>query len=181
MKDPQEIVRHLSPDDALAILRILVRDNAPLAARIAEIATSYLSEVDPEQVAADLYGKLDMLEVEEVWDRAGPTRHGYVETGEAAEEMIDEVVDPLLQEMLKYHALGMRAQENRMCRGLLLGLYLFEHESKTEFKDWAIGTAAEFSSEVLDRWKEGSPSQEDVQAIRRFIDDELDGWVREWV
>ena len=69
------IIDHLSPNDALAILRILVHEDDRLGARIAEVATSYLSNVvDPEEIALDLYAELDALNVEEVWDRAGASR-----------------------------------------------------------------------------------------------------------
>jgi hypothetical protein len=44
----------------------LARDDEHLAARIAEIATVHLSDVDPEEVAFELYDELSFLEVEEV-------------------------------------------------------------------------------------------------------------------
>ena len=74
MENPQEIIDQLSPNDALAVLKALAHEDEGLAARIVEIATAYLSEVDPGEVAFDLYDELNALEVEEVWDRAGPTR-----------------------------------------------------------------------------------------------------------
>jgi len=58
MKEPHEIIGHLSPNDALTILKTLARDDEHLAARIAEIATAHLSKVDPEEVAFVLYDKL---------------------------------------------------------------------------------------------------------------------------
>ena len=122
MKDPQEIIDQLSPDDALAVLKAISREDDQLAARIVEKATLYLSNVDPAEVAAALYAELDALEVEEVWDRAGPKRHGYVDPGEAAHEMVQEVIESFLQELLKYRGLGMRAQANQMCVGLLQGV-----------------------------------------------------------
>lgn len=54
-----------------------------------------------------LYDELDALEVEEVWDRAGETRYGYVEPGEAADQMIDDVLEPLLKELARYEKLGL--------------------------------------------------------------------------
>ena len=65
-KDLHTIIDHLSPNDALVILRSLARDDASLAARIAEVATAHLSQADAEQVAMDLYDDLDALDVEEV-------------------------------------------------------------------------------------------------------------------
>ena len=133
--------------------------------------------MDPEDVAFVLCDELDMLQVEEVWDRAGPKRHGYVDPSEAADAMVEEVVEPFLQELRKYQKLGMSAHANQMCMGLLLRLYQFESESKSKFKDWAGDAPAAFADAVVDAWKEGSPGRADVRRVREFVDDELNGWV----
>jgi hypothetical protein len=70
----------------------------------------------------------------------------------------------------------MNIEANRMCMGLLLGLERFEHESTTEFKDWAPDAPLAFAETVLDAWKAGSPSRADVKAVNTFIEDELGGW-----
>ncbi len=157
MKNAHEIIDRLSPEDAMAVLKTLARSDEALAACIAEIATAHLSQVDLEEVAFALYEELNALEVEDVWDRAGPKRHGYIDPGEAADEMVDEVITPCLEELKKYRALGMNAEANRMCMGLLLGLYKFEHESTSEFKDWAVDAPSGFAWVVIDAWKAGTP------------------------
>ena len=176
MENPQEIIDQLSPNDALAVLKALAREDEGLAVRIVEIATASLSEVNPGEIAFDLYDELNALEVEEVWDRAGPTRRGYVDPGEAAGQMVEEIIDPYLEELRKYQALGMNAQANRMCMGLLLGLYKFEDESTSKFKDWAPDAPDIFAEEVVGVWKAGSPSRGHIKALRTFIEDELFGW-----
>ena len=176
MKNPREIIDQLSPNDALAILKALARDDEALAARIAEVATAHLSEVDPEDVAIVLYSELDALAVEEVWDRAGPTRHGYVDPGEAADQMVEEIIEPYLEELKKYQALGMNAEANRMCMGLLLGLYRFDDESTSEFKDWAPDAPSVFAEEVVTVWKDGAPSRAALKALRTFVEEELGRW-----
>ena len=176
MKDPREIIDHLSPADVLTILRNLADSDPVIARRIAELALEQLSDVDPEEMAADVYDALDSLEVEEVWDRAGSTRYGYVEPGEAADQMVEEVLNPFLEVMARYHKMGMNAEANRMCMGLLLGLYRFKHESTIEFKDWAPDAPFVFAEAVVDAWKAGSPNQADMAAVKEFIEDELGGW-----
>ena len=175
-KDPREIIDHLSPTDALSIVRTLAASDEQLARRIAEMAIDHLSKVDPEEVAAVLYYELDALEVEEVWDRAGRTRYGYVEPGEAADQMIEEVMEPFLEELAKYQKLGMNTEANRMCMGLLLGLYRFKRESTSEFRDWASDAPIIFAETVVDAWKDGASSRADVAAVKSFTEDELDGW-----
>jgi hypothetical protein len=175
MKDPREIIDHLSPGDALSILRTLADSDEVLARRIAEMALARLHGVDPEEVAAVLYDQLDALEVEEVWDRARETRYGYVEPGEAADQMVEEVLEPFLEELGKYQRLGMNAEANRICMGLLLGLYRFKCESTSEFKGWAPDAPIAFAEAVVDAWKAESPSQADVAVVKAFVEDELEG------
>jgi hypothetical protein len=176
MKNPQEVINNLSPSDALSILKTLAANDDQLANRIVEIALGRLSEVDPEEVAAILYEELNALEVEEVWDRAGETRHGYIEPGEAAGQMVEEVLEPFLEELGKYQKLGMNNEANQMCKGLLLGLHRFKHESTSEFKNWAPDAPSVFTEVVIDAWKEGNPSRADRKIIRTFIEEELDIW-----
>lgn len=174
--DPIKVIEQLSPSEALDILKVLAEGDEAIAARIAEIATERMSQVDPDAVAFELYTELSLLEVEEVWDRAGPSRHGYVHPTEAADEMVQEIMEPYLDEIRKLHRLKMNWQANRLCMGLLLGLYQFEQESDSEFLDWAPDVLSSFAWTVLDTWKEGQPSQDDVGALRAFIEDRLGGW-----
>ena len=176
MPSPKEIIDQLSHGQALAILQALAAGDEQLANRIAELGTACLSEVDPEEVSAALYDELDALEVEEVWDRAEKTRHGYVDTSEAAYQMVEEVIDPYLEQLKKYQKLGMSTEANTLCMGLLLGLYQFERESKSEFKNWAVDAPGGFASTVIDAWKAGRPGRKDVAALKQFIGDELGNW-----
>jgi len=176
MRDPREIIEQLSPHDALAVLKTLARGDAETATHIAEIATAYLSGVDPKEVAFVLYDELMLLKVEQVWDRAGAKRHGYVDPTDAAYEMIETVLEPYLADLRKYQGLGMGAEANQICMGLLLGFYRFDHESDSEFKDWSPDAMSVFPDEVVETWESGRPSQADVQAVKRFIEQELCGW-----
>ncbi len=135
-----------------------------------------ISGEDMEEVAAALYDELDALEVEEVWDRAGRTRHGYVETSEVAEQMIEAVLAPYLEELSRYQALGMGLEAREMCQGLMLGLYQFEHESKSQFKDWASDLPFDFAHEVLAAWRRGVAGETDASEVSGFILEELPRW-----
>jgi len=90
--------------------------------------------------------------------------------------MIEEVLEPFLEELDKYQRLGMNTEANRMCMGLLLGLYRFKCESTSEFKDWAPDAPNVFAETVVDAWKAGAPSRADVAAVRAFVEDKLGGW-----
>ena len=176
MKDIHQIIEQLSPTDASAILHALATNDEALAARIADMALAHFDQIDVEEVSADLYDELDALEVEEVWERAGRKRQGYVETGEAAYQIIEAALTPFLKDLASYQKLGLRDEANRMCKGLLLGFYRFEHESTSRFKDWAPDAPISFAGTVMTDWKAGSPTKGDVESLKTFVTEELGGW-----
>ena len=90
--------------------------------------------------------------------------------------MIEEVLEPFLEELDKYQRIGMNTEANRMYMGLLLGLYRFKCESTSEFKDWAPDAPSIFAEAVMEAWKTGVPCQADIAVLRIFIEDELCGW-----
>lgn len=179
MKEPpdiHQIIAQLTPADASAILHALASSDAALAGRIAEMALARFDQIDVEEIAAALYDELETLEVEEVWERAGRTRHGYVETGDAAYQMIEEVLAPYLADLARYQKLGLRDEANQMCAGLLLGFYRFERESTSEFKDWAPDAPLGFAEVVLAAWRAGPPTTGDVESLKTFVAGELGSW-----
>ncbi len=176
MKEPNEIINQLSPAEALAVLKELAREDAEIAARAAEVARAHLRDVYLEEIAFILYDELTLLKPEEVWDRAGSTRHGYVDPTDAAYEMIEDVLDPYLEDLQKYQELGMSDEANQICMGLLLGFFRFDHESDAEFKDWSPDAMSVFPDTVVEAWRDGDPSRADVKMVQTFIDEQLRGW-----
>ena len=176
MPTPSQIIKQLSSQEALAILNVLAKEDKRLAQRIAELALARLGEVKAEEVAEAVYSELDALTPEEVWDRAGRKRQGYVEPIEAAYQMLDETLDPHLEQLKKYQALGLSAQANQLCMGLLWALYRFERESASEFKNWAVDAPGECAQTVIKAWQAGRPGKKDKAELKQFADDELTFW-----
>jgi hypothetical protein len=176
-----DILAHLSPEDALAVLRSLARDE-DLAPRIRQVATAHLQtdaprdEHDVQAIAEEVRRELAQLEIEEAWDRAGPKRHGYVDPGEAADEMMDQVLEPYLGEMRRYQRLGMGQEAAYLCMGLIAGLYRFDHESQTEFKALATDLPCGHAEFALGEWLDGQPAPDLVKAMHAFITDALYRW-----
>jgi hypothetical protein len=57
-----------------------------------------------------------------------------------------------------------------------MGLYQFDRESLSEFKNWATDAPSGFASNVIDAWKAGKPGRKDVTALKQFIADGLGAW-----
>ncbi len=166
----------ISNDDAFDILRRLAREDQEIAKRIEEIAIEYLEDVDIEDIAFEVYFALDRIEVEEVWDRSGSTRDGYVDPTEMAWQIFEDALDPFCEELRKCQRLLLYAEAKKHCLGILEGIYKFEKESPSEYKDWAVDAPREYFDRVLKEWKTGQNNPEDVAEVEDFIEKNFADW-----
>ena len=65
---------------------------------------------------------------------------------EAALDIIEEELQPFFDQVERYHELGMAEQEATYSMAVILGIYRFEHESKSEFKKLAEDLPAHLRS-----------------------------------
>jgi len=165
----------LSGEDALRVLKDLCATDAELRTRILAGAKKVLSAVDCDGVAEDVFFSLDILDVEELWDRSGPHRHGYSSPDEVAVEMIEEALRPYQDRLEQYERMGMAEQ---YCMGVLKGIYRFEHESQTEFKDWSPDIPAECFGGILDDWRKHCQARQDRKNMNEFISRECPEWAK---
>ena len=172
------IIDQLSPYEALEVLKALICEDESLVNKIEEIAHEILSDINLEEIASTVYLELDSLDVEELWDRSGRTRHGYVEPHEMASEMIDEVLEPFLENLKRYNQLSFREQAKRMCMGIIKGLYQFEQESQNDFVDWAVDMPGEYAVLVLKEWNVSGQTKEDLLEMEQFTKQSLPSWHR---
>jgi hypothetical protein len=176
-----QILAQLSVEQSQTVLRALAQDPnlAPLilqAARTQLEAQAPHSPDEAEAMAEDVFLALEQLAVEEVWDRAGRKRTGYVATSEAADKMIGEALQPFLDDLARCNTLGLGDEALYIGLGILSGLYRFETESVSEFKGWATDLPGEHCRVVLEEWKKGNPSKAAVRKLRGLIRDRLPRW-----
>src|ERR1700730_1846959 len=96
-----------------------------------------LTEIDLDETAEEVFLILDSIDVQDCWDRSGGTRDGYTSPEDAAAEIIDEELQPFFDQVERYRELGMAEQEAAYCKGVILGIYRYERESKSEFREWS--------------------------------------------
>ena len=178
MKDNR--IDRISPDQALEILRRLTRSDPKINKRIEQEAEQILKDIDVEGICEDVHSALDGIDVEELWDRSGSSRHGYSSPEDMAAEMMEEELEPFNQEVLKYFEMGMTKEAKLYCMGILKGIYRYEQESRTEFKDWATDIPGECFGDLLLEWKKRSGDQSDLKKMGEFIERECSKWAK-WV
>ena len=151
MKD--DIFNKISPDEALEILKQFAKTDKKLKTRIIELAEDILRNVDVEAVCDEVFYELDGIDVHELWDRAGPKTDGYTSPGDMAVEMFEEALEPFLQELYRLFDLKMHQESKLYCMGILKGIYQYEEDSGSEFKDWATDVPGECFGYILGEWK----------------------------
>jgi hypothetical protein len=175
MKD--DIFDNISPVEALEILRQLTRTDKNLKKKVIELAENLIRAVDVDEICDDVFYTLDEIDVHELWDNSGPSRDGYISTEEMSLEMVEDALEPFVQEMHRLLDLEMYQEAKFYCMGILKGIYRYEKESESEFKDWASDIPAETFGSILSEWGEKSKTK-DKNEMNNYIHQECPDWVK---
>jgi hypothetical protein len=170
-----EIFNNISPDEALKILRQLSKTDSNLKTKVVKLAEDLFRDVDIDRICEGVFYALDGIDVHELWDRAGPNTDGYTSPEDMSVEMFEEAVEPFVQEMERLLDLKMLKESKVYCMGILKGIYQYEEDSKSEFKDWATDVPGETFGYILRDW--GKRSNKKVkQEMEDFIKNEFPAW-----
>ena len=132
-----------------------------------------------EAVAEEVEDQLRALEPKDLGARTGRHEFGYTEPGEAAWQLMEEEVDPFLDEMQRHIDLGFEAEALEILKGILLGLYRLEGVGGWEFGNWAPDGPVELAGWAVDRWQKDvvERKKRDRPALpREFISTRLSSW-----
>lgn len=168
-KNKNKLIQSLNPDDAFSVLMLLLKENPDLEEKIYQIAMKVLCNVDSDDIMLDVYHELDRLDIEELYRRSGKSRYGYVEPSDESWVMIEEVLEPFIDEMKKYQKRAMSIVAKKYCIGIINGIRKFESESHSEFLDWAVDAPGENIERVIDEWKKGQPDEEDIVEVLQIM------------
>ena len=172
-------LKSITGADALAILEVLAARSENLAQEIDAIAKELFSHVEIGEVAANVQMELESLDVEDIWDRSGAGRDGYVDPGDAAWEMFEEALKPFQAEVHKYKQLSMLQEADLACRGILKGIYDFHKGSATEYKQWSVDAPSDYFGVVLDDWKKLFATRPPFPRMTEFLQTHCPDWA-EW-
>jgi hypothetical protein len=166
----------ISTKDAFQVLRLLYQEDGNIASRIDRIITEYLSGVNFEDVADEVFFALENIEVEEVWDNSGSVRDGYIDPYEYACTLFEETLEPFIKEMNKYQNLRMHSEAKSYCQGILKGIFKFQVESESEYKDWCVDAPKEHFNSILKEWANKQQGSRGIMEIDEFVRTNFPGW-----
>ena len=171
------ITEKLEGDEAIEVLQRLLKKNKTVKKTVESTIKEFLNEeIEVEDIAASVQMELEGLAREEVWERAGKHSYGYVEPSEAAYEMYGEVLERYQKDLKRYLDLKKHNHALQFCQGVLRGIYLFEEESDSDYKEWAPDCSGIYFEDVLDQWKKADPGSEAKKRMKKFIENKCPGW-----
>jgi len=171
-----DIFDKISPDEALEILRQITKTDKNLKKKIVELAESLFRDVNVDEVCEDVFFELDVIDVHELWDRAGSNTDGYISSEEMAVEMFEDALEPFLQEMYRLLDLKMHQEAKLYCMGIAKGIYQYEEDSTSEFKDWAADVPRESYDYIFNEWEKRGIDIKDKKEMRAFLSDACPNW-----
>jgi hypothetical protein len=140
----------LSADEKAIVLEHLLRARPDLRDPAEAFAISLMSDEDRSAVAGDVVDALQGHDIEELNGRAGrqPGR-GYVDPGEAADEILDEALDPFLADLDRRANLDLSPAAVELAVGILLGLYQCRDGGAETLLEYSPDYAAERAADLV--------------------------------
>jgi hypothetical protein len=173
-----DVISKLTAEQALKIVERLGRKGGKLREAVLTEAMNVLTEIDLDETADEVVAVLDSIDVQDCWDRSGGSRDGYTSPDEAAAEIIEEELQPFFDQVERYHEMSMPEQEAAYCMGVILGIYRYERESESEFREWSVDTLAECGGFLLDKWRERNREKASINAMHEFIRERCPEWAK---
>jgi hypothetical protein len=148
--DKRSALDTLSAAEKAGVLDELLAARPDLREQAEAYAARVVADTDRSAVADDVEDSLQGLDIEELNTRAGyrPGR-GYVHPAEAADEILDEALQPFLDDLQRRAGLGMRLAAAELASGILLGLYNCRHGNSETLLEYSPDYAAERASGVV--------------------------------
>ena len=171
-----ELISKLTGQQAIHVLRRLTKESGAIAEATLAETKRVLADVDIDDITDQLFFQLDMIDVQDCWDRSAATRNGYTTPEDAAMELIEEELQPFRDQVRRYHELGMDEQERDCCAGTILGLYRYEQESKSEFKDWCEDIPLCCAESILAEWRKQNGSPSAITKMNEFVRQRCPKW-----
>jgi hypothetical protein len=134
------------------LLDALLADQPALRVCVEALAAARMSDGSRGAVAEEVESALRGLDIDQLNGRAGYRRGvGYVEPGEAADELLDEALQPFLDDLARRGRLGMTTAATECAVGILDGLYRCRDGASESLLEYTPDYAIERASDVVAR------------------------------
>jgi hypothetical protein len=174
------VLGRLSNAEAASVLNCLLQRHPELRTEAETAAQDLLGDVSFSTVADEVESAVLQFDYDDLNARAGGHSWGYVEPGEAASELLEEAMEPFVDDLKRYLELGLDKQAQELCQGILLGLYRVRDGDKNDVLGWAPDFPGEAAGHALEVWSAATPagSAGSRRLPRSFVAEHIPKW--EW-
>ena len=150
MSDKRSALDALSAAEKATVLDELLAARPELREPAEAYAVQVMTDAARSAVADDVEGALQGLDIEELNTRAGYRRgRGYLHPAEAADEILDDALQPFLDDLQRRAGLGTGSAAVELAAGILLGLYNCRRGNSETLLEYSPDYAAERASGVV--------------------------------
>jgi hypothetical protein len=186
-----DVIEKLSPEEAKDVLLRLLDVRPDLRPEVQQIVGEILAKISFEEVAAGVEAALRSITMDQMRDRAGRHAGGYTEPTEAALRLMEEAVQPFLDDMLRRRALGRDAEAQEICQGMVLGLYRMRGKMQShDVLQWCPDFPSEHARWTVRLWSGDADEAQDKRRRpaphrtlpREFVEKHVAEWAeRPWL
>jgi hypothetical protein len=152
MPEPAPTLDMLTAEEKAGLLEELLRAHPDLREHAEALAAGRLAAEDPDAVAEDVASALAGLDIDELNGRAGyRPGAGYVHENEAADEILDEALQPFLDDLDRRARLGHTRAAADLAAGILRGLYDCRDASPETLLEYTPDYPAERAAGLIDQ------------------------------
>ena len=178
------VLDNLDSGEAASVLGKLLDRHNELRSEAEAIASDMLTEISPDSVADEIEEALLQFDYDDLNGRAGSHSWGYVEPSEAAGELLEEALEPFVNDMKRRLEMGLEDQASQFCQGILLGLYRVRDGRENDILNWVPDFPGEAAANALKVWSETGGAERGsapVKKIRRRLSrDFVRGHLPDW-
>lgn len=175
----KRVLDALAAEESVAVLRILMDRHPGLRDEAEQIAQGLVSSPSAEDITQDVISAITLVDEDQLAGRAGKHSWGYVEPGEAALQLLEEAVEPIIADMKRRMELGLAEAAETICRGIVIGLNEIDGTGEDGLLGWAPDFPAEEACHALAELIRACPMAGRKPSLKRLVDAlarDVPGW-----
>jgi hypothetical protein len=148
-----DIFNSLSCEQMRMLIHRVASDSKAAAALLRKEAKNIVTGIDRNAVSSSVVFELSLIDLDAIYSRSGRTPHGYRYPGEAADEIIEEVLYPYQNDVDNYVKLGFFSAAKECVLGMILAMYRLEKEYISDLVEESPDAPEEFALSIASEWQ----------------------------
>jgi hypothetical protein len=159
-----DIFNSLSCEQMRMLIHRVASESKAAAALLRKEAKNIVAGIDRNTVSSSVMFDLSLIDLDAVYSRSGRTPYGYRYPGEAADEIIEEILYPYQNDVDNYVKLGFFTAAKECVLGMILAMYRLEEENVSDIVEVSPDAPEEFASSIASEWQKKLPGMRFLRA-----------------